>query len=72
MSSEDAYRSDSKSIQSMVVLHFKTDLSDLEQLGQGLPLADKDTHSPLKEAKYTGKGAIRRLERVFAANEDEI
>jgi len=72
MSSEDTYKGDSKSIQSLVVSHFKKDLSDLAQSEQNLPLLDKAALSPLKEAKYTAKGAIRRLERMFAANEDEI
>ena len=72
MSSEDTYKGDSKSIQSLVVSHFKKDLSDLAQSEQGLPPLGKNTQSPLKEAKYTAKGAIRRLERMFAAGEDEI
>jgi hypothetical protein len=72
MSSEDAYKGYSKPARKQVVSHFKTDLSDLERSEQGLPLADKDTLSTLKEAKYTGKGAIRCLERMFATNEDEI
>ena len=72
MSSEDTYKGDSKSIQSLVVSHLKTNLSNLAQSEQGLPLLGKNTQSPLKEAKYTAKGAIRRLERMFAANEDEI
>ncbi len=70
MSSEDTYKGDSKSIQSLVVSHFKKDLSNLAQSEQGLPLLDKE--SPLTEAKYTAKGALRRLERMFAADEDEI
>jgi hypothetical protein len=72
MSSEDTYKGDSKSIQSQVVSQFKTVLSDLTQSKQSLPLLDKDTPPPLREAKYTAKGAIRRLERMFAAGEDEI
>lgn len=72
MSSEDTYKGDSKSIQNLVVSHFKKDLSDLAQSEQGLPPLGKNTQSPPKEAKYTAKGAIRRLERMFAANEDEI
>lgn len=72
MSSEETYRDYSKSARSQVVSRLKTDLPDLAQSEQDLPVMVKDTPSPLREAKYTGKGAIRRLERMFAADEDEI
>jgi len=72
MSSEETYKGNSKSVRSLALSPLKTDLPDTAQSEQDLPPMIKDAPSPLREAKYTGKGAIRRLERMFAADEDEI
>ncbi len=72
MTSEDIYEGKSNIAPKSVLSQLKRNLSDLPSIDSDLLRSDQIIPCSADDKEYSAKGAIRRLQHMFSAGEDEI